>query len=191
MAGIVVLVSGEGRILHNLIDASLQGRLHCEILTVIADREARALDRARAAGIPALLISRKEHRGQLSDRILQAIPEETELLVLAGFLSILTGSILNRFDGRIINIHPALLPKFGGAGMYGIHVHRAVIAAGERQSGCTVHYVDEGTDTGPILLQKKVAVRPGESPEELRARVARLEKTAIVEGVNAAMEKVS
>ncbi|MFP4534547.1 MAG: phosphoribosylglycinamide formyltransferase [Spirochaetaceae bacterium] len=190
MAGITVLVSGEGTTLQNLIDASSEGRLRSEILAVIADRNARALDRARAAGIPTHLILRKEHGEALSDRILEAIPDGTELLVLAGFLSILTGSILERFKGRIINIHPALLPKFGGPGMYGIRVHRAVISAGERESGCTVHYVDEGTDTGPILLQRKLPVLPNESPEELRNRVAVLEKSAVVEGVNMALERL-
>ncbi|MFP4300461.1 MAG: phosphoribosylglycinamide formyltransferase [Spirochaetaceae bacterium] len=190
MAGITVLVSGEGTTLQNLIDASSEGPLRSEILAVVADRNARALDRARAAGIPTHLIPRKEHGEALSDRILEAIPDGTELLVLAGFLSILTGSILERFKGRIINIHPALLPKFGGPGMYGIRVHRAVISAGERESGCTVHYVDEGTDTGPILLQRKLPVLPNESPEELRNRVAVLEKSAVVEGVNMALERL-
>lgn len=190
MAGITVLVSGEGTTLQNLIDASSEGPLRSEILAVVADRNARALDRARAAGIPTHLILRKEHGEALSDRILEAIPDGTELLVLAGFLSILTGSILERFKGRIINIHPALLPKFGGPGMYGIRVHRAVISAGERESGCTVHYVDEGTDTGPILLQRKLPVLPNESPEELRNRVAVLEKSAVVEGVNMALERL-
>ncbi|MFP4426475.1 MAG: phosphoribosylglycinamide formyltransferase [Spirochaetaceae bacterium] len=190
MAGITVLVSGEGTTLQNLIDASSEGPLRSEILAVVADRNARALDRARAAGIPTHLIPRKEHGEALSDRILEAIPDGTELLVLAGFLSILTGSILERFKERIINIHPALLPKFGGPGMYGIRVHRAVISAGERESGCTVHYVDEGTDTGPILLQRKLKVLPNESPEELRNRVAVLEKSAVVEGVNMALERL-
>ncbi|MFW5975979.1 MAG: phosphoribosylglycinamide formyltransferase [Alkalispirochaetaceae bacterium] len=190
MAGITVLVSGEGTTLQNLIDASSEGRLRSEILAVIADRNARALDRARAAGIPTHLILRKEHGEALSDRIFEAIPDGTELLVLAGFLSILTGSILERFKERIINIHPALLPKFGGPGMYGIRVHRAVISKGERESGCTVHYVDEGTDTGPILLQRKLKVLPNESPEELRNRVAVLEKSAVVEGVNMALERL-
>lgn len=190
MAGIAVLVSGEGTTLQNLIDASRDGRLHGDIVAVIADRHARALDRARSAGIPAMLISRKELREELSNRILQAIPKETDLLVLAGFLSILTGPILERYRRRIINIHPALLPKFGGAGMYGLRVHRAVIEAGEAESGCTVHYVDKGTDTGPIILQKRVALRPGVSPEELRSQVAQLESLAIVEGVNRALEQL-
>lgn len=190
MAGITVLASGEGTTLQNLIDAGTDGRLKGKLLAVIADRPARALDRARAAGIPGILIPRKEHGRDLSNRILEALPKETELLVLAGFLSILAGAILESYRGRIINIHPALLPKFGGTGMYGLHVHRAVIAAGENESGCTVHYVDEGTDTGPVLLQKRVALGGEESAEELRSRVAELERDAIVEGVNMAMERI-
>jgi len=190
MAGITVLVSGEGTTLQNLIEASGHGRLDEEILAVIADRDARALDRARSAGIPGILISRREHREELSNRILQAIPKETNLLVLAGFLSILTGPILEKYRHRIINIHPALLPKFGGAGMYGLRVHRAVIEAGEAESGCTVHYVDEGTDTGPIILQKRMSLRRGVSPEALRSQVAQLESLAIVEGVNRALEQL-
>jgi phosphoribosylglycinamide formyltransferase-1 len=105
------------------------------------------------------------------------------LIVLAGFLSILAGAILKEYSGRIINIHPALLPRFGGQGMYGERVHRAVLAAGETESGCTVHIVDAGTDTGPILLRRKVPVLPGDTPETLAGRIQKEEHVAIVEGV--------
>jgi phosphoribosylglycinamide formyltransferase-1 len=103
--------------------------------------------------------------------------------VLAGFLSILVGKIIERYSGRIINLHPSLLPKFGGDGMYGEKVHRAVLAAKEKESGCTVHLVDAGTDTGPILLQRKVPVLPGDTPESLAERIHRKEHTALVDAV--------
>lgn len=190
MASITVLASGSGTTLQNLIEASGDGRLQGRICAVLADRPARALERASRAGIPAILVSRRRHGDSLSERIRGLLPEETDLIVLGGFLSILTGPILHEYRGRIVNIHPALLPKFGGKGMYGLRVHQAVIEAGERESGCTVHYVDEGTDTGPVILQRRVPVQIGDTPEKLQQRVAIAEKEAIVAGVNAALESI-
>jgi phosphoribosylglycinamide formyltransferase-1 len=189
MDQIAVLVSGEGSTLQNLIDASREGRLRGEIGVVISDRPAKALERAGHAGIPAMLIERRRHGAELSERIRQALPPETRLIVLGGFLSILSGPILRVYRRRILNIHPSLLPKHGGAGMYGLKVHRAVLAAGEGESGCTVHYVDEGTDTGPIILQRRVPVLKGDTPESLKRRVAEAEREAIVAGVNAALDE--
>ena len=100
---------------------------------------------------------------------------ETDMVVLAGYLKILDPEIINAYKKRIINIHPALLPKFGGRDMYGLNVHKSVINAGEKESGATVHYVDEGVDTGEIILQKKVPVMPGDTPEKLAARVLETE----------------
>ena len=108
---------------------------------------------------------------------------QIEAIVLAGFLTVLGGDIIQEYKGRIINLHPALLPKFGGEGMWGHHVHEAVLAAGETESGCTIHLVDSGCDTGEILLQKKVPVLPGDTPESLYARIAPQEHVAMVEGV--------
>jgi len=196
---ILVLVSGGGTNLQALIDAEKKGRFYYPsgirnrgiICAVLSDRSgAYALQRAKAAGIPALVeqpdfcLPKQERRRELSDRILRFCREkEIGLIVYAGFLSILAGDIIEAYSGRMINIHPALLPKFGGQGMYGEHVHRAVLAAGETESGCTVHFVDAGTDTGPILLQRKVPVLPGDSPENLAARVLNEEHIAIVEAV--------
>ena len=183
---ILVLVSGNGTNLQALLDAEKGW-----ITAVVSDRSgAYALERAKAAGIPAfvekpnLRLPKPERRRELSDRILRHCREkEIGLVVLAGFLSILSDAILEEYSGRIINLHPALLPRFGGEGMYGERVHKAVLAAGETESGCTVHLVDTGTDTGPILLQRKVPVLPGDTPETLAERIHGEEHIAIVEGV--------
>jgi phosphoribosylglycinamide formyltransferase-1 len=187
---ILVLVSGNGSNLQALIDAEKQGALgQGKIAAVVSDRPgAYALERARAAGIPALTaapnrsLPKQEGRRELSDRILALAGEYgAGLIILAGFLSILAGPLLDAYAGRIINLHPSLLPKFGGGGMYGEKVHRAVLEAGEKESGCTVHLVDAGADTGPVLLQRKVPVLPSDSAETLAGRIHREEHIAIVE----------
>jgi phosphoribosylglycinamide formyltransferase-1 len=189
---ILVLVSGNGTNLQALIDAEKQGALgQGKIAAVVSDRPGiYALKRARTAGLSAFTeapnrgLPKQERRRELSDRILALAAEQgAGLIVLAGFLSILEGPILDAYAGRIINLHPSLLPKFGGPGMYGERVHEAVLEAGERESGCTVHLVDAGTDTGPILLQRKVPVFPGDNAETLAGRIHREEHIAIVEAV--------
>jgi phosphoribosylglycinamide formyltransferase-1 len=197
---ILALVSGNGTNLQALIDAERSGRLgKGRIAAVISDRSGvYALERARAAGIPALteLPAKKtpkaERRRELSERILRAAEKyRAELVVLAGFLSILEGNIIDAYAGRIINLHPALLPKFGGPGMYGDHVHRAVLAAGEKESGCTVHLVDAGTDTGPVVLRRKVPVLPGDTVESLAGRIHGEEHIAIVEAAALMVKRLS
>ena len=197
---ILVLASGSGTNLQALIDVQAGGALEGgSIAAVLADRSgAYALERARAAGIPAFVekpdsgLAKPERRRELSDRILRLCREkEIGLIVYAGFLSILAGTIIKEYAGRMINLHPALLPKFGGDGMYGEHVHRAVLATGETESGCTVHLVDAGTDTGPILLQRKVPVLPGDTPESLAERIHKEEHIAIVDGVKLMLEELS
>ena len=192
---ILVLVSGSGTNLQALIDAEKSGR----IAAVVSDRPGvYALERARAAGIPALTeepdrrLSKAERSGELSNRILAiARTYNAGLIILAGFLSILQGEILKKYEGRIINLHPSLLPKYGGQGMYGSRVHEAVLAAGEKESGCTVHLVDEGTDTGQILLQRKVPVLEGDTAESLAERIHREEHIAIVEAAILMMNRLS
>ena len=187
---IMVLVSGGGTNLQALLDAEKMGALG-RIALVVSDRPGvYALERADIAGIPAITaepdtsLPPNERRQELSDRILQlAEMQHIDLIVLAGFLSILAGDIIQYYSGRMINLHPALLPKFGGKGMYGEKVHRAVLDAGETESGCTVHLVDAGTDTGPILLQRKVPVLPDDTPDSLAERIHAEEHIAIVDAV--------
>jgi phosphoribosylglycinamide formyltransferase-1 len=187
---ILVLVSGGGTNLQALIDAEREGRLAGgKICAVVSDRTGvYALERAEAAGVPALTevpdrgLPKEERRRELSGRILRiARQRDVGLIILAGFLSILEGEIIQVYTGRIVNLHPSLLPKFGGNGMYGEKVHRAVLEAGETESGCTVHLVDAGTDTGPVLLQRRVPVLPGDTPDTLAERIHHEEHIAIVE----------
>ena len=183
MFRIGVLISGGGTNLQALIDAVEEGRLNARITKVIADRPAGGLRRAAAAGIPAVMLDRKIYGKDLSGRIMKELGGKTDLVVLAGFLSILNGSFTAAYRGRIINIHPSLLPAYGGMGMHGIHVHEAVLAAGEKYSGCTVHLVEEGVDTGKILAQKKVSVLPSDTPQSLARRILEEEHSLLVSAV--------
>jgi len=197
---IAVLVSGGGTNLQALIDYEKSHR-DCPytIALVASDRKAAfALERAKSADIASEIVSsyailgaekakaasRDEKRFAISDRVLSLCKERgIDAIVLAGFLTVLGGAIIKEYSGKIVNLHPALLPKFGGEGMWGHHVHEAVIAAGEAESGCTVHLVDAGCDTGKILVQKRVPVLQGDTPDTLYARIAPEEHKAIVEGV--------
>jgi len=196
---ILVLVSGGGTNLQALIDAQTAGLLGSgKIAAVLSDRSgAYALERAKAAGIPAFVetpepaLAKPERRRDLSNRILSHCRRmNIALIVHAGFLSIISGEIIEEYAGRMINLHPSLLPKFGGEGMYGERVHRAVLTAGETESGCTVHLVDSGTDTGPIILQRKVPVLPDDSPQSLAERIHKEEHIAIVDGVKLMLGKI-
>ena len=198
-SNILVLVSGNGSNLQALIEAEAGGALgNGRIAAVLSDREgAYALERAKAAGIPFFVekpnrgLPKPERRSELSDRILQFCREKKiALIVYAGYLSVLAGAIIKEYEGRMINLHPALLPKFGGEGMYGERVHRAVLAAGSLESGCTVHLVDEGIDTGPVILQRKVPVLPDDTPDSLAERIHKEEHIAIVEAVKIILEKM-
>ena len=198
---IAVLVSGGGTNLQALIDEE-KNNPECgyKISVVISSsKDAYALERAKKAGIDTVIASpyavmgsdkakaagREEKNLAVSDRVLEICRDvyKVDAIVLAGFLTVLTGKIVSEYSGRIINLHPALLPKFGGVGMWGHNVHEAVLAAGEKESGCTIHLVDSGCDTGKILIQKKVPVLPGDTPESLYARIAPHEHEAMVEGV--------
>lgn len=185
-----VLVSGNGTNLQALID-NQQKNSDCpyKINVVISDNPgAFALTRAKKAGIKTYVLEKGNLKGQsLRDyrtrQILEILrKEKTDIVVLAGFLTILSESLINEFPERIINIHPALLPDFGGPGMYGHHVHEAVLASGKKESGCTVHIVDKGCDTGRIILQRKVPVMAGDTPDSLADRIHKEEYIAIVQG---------
>jgi phosphoribosylglycinamide formyltransferase-1 len=174
-----VLVSGTGSNLQALIDACRGGALGAEIAVVVSNvPDALALERARRAGIPALVVNQKDFPtvAAFEANLGQAITgHRIDLICLAGFLRILSPAFVAAFPGRIVNIHPALLPAFGGKGMYGERVHRAVLASGARRSGCTVHFVTEIPDGGPIIAQAAVPVEDGDTPATLAARVAREE----------------
>ncbi|QEN07389.1 phosphoribosylglycinamide formyltransferase [Oceanispirochaeta crateris] len=189
MFKIVVLVSGGGSNLQSLLDAVKLKKLQAEIIAVIADRPAYALVRAGNSNIDSFLIERKTWGTNLSEKILEKIPKDTDLIVLAGFLSILSPSFINRWSGRIINIHPSLLPDFGGKGMHGMKVHQAVILSGCEKSGCSVHSVDAGIDTGEVILQREVPVLKSDSPESLQKRILEEEHILIVDAVDRIIKK--
>ena len=176
MLKVVVLVSGGGTNLQAIIDSIQKGMVtNTEIVAVISNnKNAYALERAKNAGIAAECISPKEFesREAFNEALLAGIKKyEPDLVVLAGFLVILPQALIQEYRNRLLNIHPSLIPSFCGTGYYGLKVHEAVLARGNKVTGATVHFVDEGTDTGPILLQKAVAVKYGDTPEVLQKRV--------------------
>ena len=182
---IVVLLSGGGTTLQNLIDRIADGGLAARIVQVISDQPtAYGLTRARAANLPTAVVSRKEcaSREEFGRRIFDLVRQSgADLVCMAGFLQLLP--IPDDFRGRVMNIHPALLPEFGGNGMYGRRVHQAVLAAGSKTSGCTVHFADNEYDHGPIIFQRTVPVIDGDTPETLAARVFEQECEAYPEAI--------
>ena len=176
MVKIGVLVSGGGTNLQALLDAQKRGEIpDGEISLVIASRKkAYALERAREAGVPALALPRRDYEttADYDAALLTALQEAgVELVVLAGFLCVLGEKMLRGYEGRIVNVHPSLIPAFCGDGFYGLHVHEAALERGVKVTGATVHLVNEVTDGGPILLQKAVEVLEGDTPESLQKRV--------------------
>ncbi len=184
-----ILVSGGGSNMQAIVNACATPHLDCaEVKLVVSNRsDAYALDRAKELGIESMLIDPK----QFPDRnafykkiILEMESRGIGLICLAGFLLKLEPNIIQRFKGRILNIHPALLPKFGGKGMYGHFVHETVIKAKEKETGATVHVVDEEFDHGPIILQKKVPVFPEDDAGKVAARVLQLEHKLFPEAIS-------
>ena len=173
---IAVLVSGGGTNLQAIIDAIASGKItNTEIALVISNKEgAYALERAKKAGIEGRFITPKQYADKeaYSQDMIKIIKDAgCELIVLAGFLVVLPESFVNAFEGKIINIHPSLIPSFCGDGFYGLKVHEKALERGVKVTGATVHYVDSGTDTGPIINQKAVYVKPSDTPEILQKRV--------------------
>ncbi|MBR3293010.1 MAG: phosphoribosylglycinamide formyltransferase [Oscillospiraceae bacterium] len=173
---IAVLVSGGGTNLQALIDAQTRGELPSGELSLVVSNKpgAYALERARAAGIEALTLTRADCGGQegFEAALTEAlVSRDIELIVLAGFMSILSESFTRRFAGRIINVHPSLIPSFCGKGFYGLRVHEAALNYGVTVTGATVHFVNEIPDGGRIILQKAVEILPGDTPESLQKRV--------------------
>ena len=176
MLKLAVLVSGGGTNLQAIMDGIASGSItNAKIVTVISNnKNAYALTRAEQAGIPASCISPKDYadREAFHEALLKALVEsEADLIVLAGCLVVIPEMIIDRFPNRIINIHPSLIPSFCGVGFYGLKVHEAALARGVKITGATVHFVDEGMDSGPIILQKAVEVEKGDTPEVLQRRV--------------------
>ncbi len=176
MLKIAVCVSGGGTNLQAIIDAMESGTItNTEIKVVISNnKNAYALERAKNAGITGICISPKDYesRGAFNADFLAKLDSyEVDLVVLAGFLVVIPPEMIAKYRNRIINIHPSLIPSFCGTGYYGLKVHEAALARGVKVTGATVHFVDEGTDTGPIIIQKAVAVEPGDTPEILQRRV--------------------
>jgi len=167
---VAVLVSGGGTNLQALLDALRESPL-ARVAHVISNRpDAGALARARRAGVPATVLRDPDDAAELL-----AALGDAHLVVLAGYLKLVPAAVISRFRGRMINIHPALLPDFGGPGMYGRRVHAAVLASGAKESGATVHFADEEFDRGAIIAQEKVHVEPGDTPDTLAARVLEAE----------------
>ena len=176
MLKLAVLVSGGGTNLQAIIDAISAGKITNACISVVISNNANAyaLERARAHGIEALCISPKdfESREAFNQAFLDKINSyNVDLVVLAGFLVVLPEMMIKEYTNRIVNIHPSLIPSFCGKGFYGLKVHEGVLARGVKVTGATVHFVDEGTDTGPIILQKAVEVEQGDTPEVLQRRV--------------------
>lgn len=179
MFKIAVLASGGGTNLQSIIDSIDSGRLNCRIEMVIGSKEGiYALERAKIKGIKNYVVTKSEYGNKSSDKILELTKGKVDLIVLAGYLSILEGDILKEFKDKIINIHPSLIPSFCGPKMYGLKVHEAVINSGVKYTGCTVHYVNEEVDGGAIILQEVVPVYFEDTKEELQKRV--LEKEHIL-----------
>lgn len=188
-----VFVSGGGTNLQALIDASAAGKVHsAELCLVVSSRsDAYALERARAAGIESVVVSRKKCGGQ--EAFEAAIRRELEardiqLIVLAGFMSILSADFTRRYENRILNVHPSLIPSFCGKGFYGLRVHEAALAYGVKVTGATVHFVNEVPDGGRIILQKAVEIEDGDTPESLQLRVMQQAEWKLLP---AALEKVA
>jgi formyltetrahydrofolate-dependent phosphoribosylglycinamide formyltransferase len=185
---IAILVSGQGRgsNMAAIIDACQRGEIDGQVVLVIGTRdEAPALQRATEKGVSTEVVSpSKLGEEEYARRLLQTLGDaQVDLVCLAGFMRLLPPPVVHAYAGRVMNIHPALLPLFGGKGMYGEHVHRAVLESGMKVSGCTVHFVDESYDTGPIILQRCVPIEEEDTWETLAARVLAQEHQAYVQAV--------
>ena len=182
---LAVIASHEGTTLQAVLDAVADGRLPARVVLVISNnRESGALRRARAAGVPTTHLSSATHPDPdaLDGAILDALATaDADFVFLAGYMKKLGPKVLARYAGRIVNTHPALLPKFGGQGMYGDRVHEAVLAAGDTETGVSVHLVDAEYDTGRVLAQCRVPVMPGDSVKDLAGRVQARERAFVVE----------
>lgn len=176
MLRVAVMVSGGGTNLQAIIDGVESGKItNTELVAVISNNQgAYALERAKKAGIRDVVVSPKDYedRAAFNQALLETVDSlQVDLIVLAGYLVVIPPEMIDRYENRIINIHPSLIPSFCGTGYYGLKVHEAALERGVKVVGATVHFVDKGTDTGPILLQKAVSVENGDTPKALQLRV--------------------
>lgn len=172
MFKIAVLISGSGSDLQSIMDGIESGYIKASIEMVISDRkDAYGIERAKSKGINTYVFDRSVYGKNVSSEVLKLIDGKVDLVVLAGFLSILQDDIIRKFKDRIINIHPSLIPAFCGKGMYGMKVHESAVEYGVKVSGCTVHFVDEGTDSGAIICQRVVSVFPEDTAKDLQQRI--------------------
>ena len=188
MKKIIVLASGSGTNLQAIIDAIKSNRLNnVHIAAVISNKKnAFALERAKNAGIETIFLNPKDFTNNIDydKKLIELISNyKVDLIVLAGYMKILTENFVSTFPNKIINIHPALLPDFGGKGMYGKNVHEAVLNSGVKESGCTVHFVTNEVDAGPIIAQRRVPVIPGDTVDSLSKRILKEEHELLVEAI--------
>ena len=188
---IAAYISGSGSNLRAVIESSIDGTIASKVKLVIADKEAKGREYPDSIGIETAVISKKKlPRSEVLKRQHDLFKKHSiDLIILAGFLKKLPPEIVNEYEGKILNIHPALLPKFGGKGFYGMNVHRAVLEAGEEYSGPTVHFVDEKYDNGEILVQRKVKIDGNETPESLQNKVLKEEHTIFTEAIKILEER--
>ncbi|MCB9201916.1 MAG: phosphoribosylglycinamide formyltransferase [Flavobacteriales bacterium] len=178
---IAVLVSGSGTNLQRIIDAiEAKEIVGAEVVQVIADRNCYALERALNYDIPTFIVERGK---EMSEELDELLDSDVDLIVMAGFLSILSNEFCSKWENKIINIHPSLLPKYGGMGMWGMNVHKAVLENNEKESGATVHYVTSGVDEGEIILQKSVEISEDETPESLAEKVHSIEYEILIDAI--------
>ncbi|HHV73880.1 MAG TPA: phosphoribosylglycinamide formyltransferase [Thermoanaerobacterium sp.] len=174
---LLVMASGNGTDFQSIIDGIKSGYIDAEIVALISDKEgAYALKRAEMNNIPAYCIPKKKLKEKFYEELANVVNEiNPDGIILAGFITILNEEIVNKYHNRIINIHPSLIPSFCGKGYYGINVHKAVVDYGVKYTGCTVHFVDSGADTGPIIMQDVVKVEDDDTPETVASKVLKLE----------------
>jgi len=189
---LAVFISGSGSNLQALIDACADENYPAKITLVLSNNPgAFGLERAQKANIPTKIVNHKDYdsRAEFDGAVQNVLNSyEIDLICLAGFMRILTENFVNKWQGKILNTHPALLPKHGGKGLYGAHVHQAVLEAGDLESGASIHIVTPECDQGPVIVQKKVPVMPGDTPETLAERVLEQEHIAYPEAVRMVAE---
>ncbi|MGL4451884.1 MAG: phosphoribosylglycinamide formyltransferase [Sarcina sp.] len=190
MLKIAILISGGGSNMESILDSIDSNYLNnIEVVKIISDREAKGIDKAKQRGFDTLVLDRKFYKNTLSEKILEILENKVDYIVLAGFLSIIDEKLIKKFENKIINIHPSLIPSFCGEGMYGMNVHRAAIEKGVKFSGCTVHFVNEEVDAGAIIKQEIVEVLNDDTPEILQKRILKKEHTILPDVLKLLSEK--